>query len=188
MTYVERGRVMNAEAMASRLKEDAERCEVFKCEMERVAGHSVSAANVTRELGQSFEEYWLPADAAAAENYFNATYRKVLGIEFKVFQWIISTARRLPEKCESAEDAYPAQKQLWLAGGLIEEGHREEPQAARFVTPVVAVFDRLGKARVALDRTFEDVSGWDEETRTGVREEIKKHREWLGAIELKIAE
>lgn len=185
-TYLERAGAMNVVAMASRIKADAEKYAAFKSEMRAVEEHSVPAANITRELGLSFAEYWLPGDATAAENYFNAQYRPLLKMSFAVFQWIIAAARRLPDKCSGMEDLYPALKQMWFAGELIAEGERAAPQEAHDITPVVAVFSRLGKAREALERTFEDATSWDEDTRTGVREQIAKFEEWLVKMKTKI--
>lgn len=187
-TYVERAGSMNAAAMASRLSADAAKCADFKTEMRSAAKFMVSAANVSRELGQSFAEYWLPNEAAAAENYFNSHYRPVLQIEFATFQWIISASRKLQDETRSMEDAYPAIKQLLLGGGLIAEGERAAPQESHDATPVVTVFDRLGKARVALDRTFESADGWDADTRNGVREVVAKFEEALNKWKAKLAQ
>lgn len=185
-TYVERSGAMRAAAMESRLAQDAKQYAAFKSEMRQVEKHSVPAAKITRELGISFAEYWLPNEAAAAENHFNAHYRPVLKMSFTVFQWIIAAARRLPEKCESMEDLYPALKQMWFAGELLAEGQRIEAQEAHAATPVVAVFDRLGKARVALEKTFEGATSWDDDTRNGVREQIAKFEEWLEGVKSKL--
>ena len=187
-TYVERAGVMKAEAMAERLAADAVKYAAFKSELRQVEKHSVPAANITRELGLSFEEYWLPNDAVPAENHFNAHYKPVLKMSFAVFRWIIAAARKLPEKSRSMEDLYPALKQMWFAGELIEEGERAEPQEAHDATPVVTVFDRLGKARVALDKTFEGIADWDEDTRAGVREQVNRHEEWLRGIKAKLGD
>jgi len=65
-------------------------------------------------------------------------------------------------------------------------GRRKAMQESHDVAPVVAVFDRLGKARVALERTFEGVDKWDAQTRESVREQIVKFKEWLNSAEAKI--
>ncbi len=171
-TYVERSGAMNAEAVAARLTQDAQKYAAFKGQASEIEVHSVKAANITRELGLSFAEYYLPNDAAAAENHFNSHYKPTLKMSFAVFQWIIAAARRLPDKSKSMEDLYPALKQMWFAGGLIEEGERAEPQESHDATPVVTVFAGLGKAKVALDRSFEGVDKWDTQTRQTVLGQI----------------
>lgn len=187
-TYVERAGSMNAAAGAARLAEDAAKYAAFKSQAGQIEVHSVKAANITRELGLSFAEYWLPNDAAAAENHFNSHYKPTLKMSFDVFQWIIAAARRLPAKSKSMEDLYPALKQMWFAGGLIAEGERAAPQESHDSTPVVAIFDKLGKARVALDRTFENADDWDADTRNGVREVVEKFEEALNKWKAKLAE
>jgi hypothetical protein len=174
--------------MAERLKTDAEKILIFKAEILLVARHSIKSGNLSRELGLSFAEYWLPNDAVSAENFYNTHYGPTLMIGFNTFRWFISASRRLPYEIKSMDDVYPGFKQICFAGELIEEGERAAPQESHDATPVVTVFAGLGKARVALERTFDGVGNWDADTRQGVREQIAKFEEWLDGVKAKLGE
>lgn len=186
MGYEGRAREMDARAMNERLSNDALRFREFRQECKAVEKFSVRAGNIGRELGESFAEYFLPPDRAAAENYFNANYRQKLRMSFETFHWLQAVARKLPERVESMEDLFPAIQTMLFAGELLEPAERDGPQEAHESTPYTLFFERLSKTRVELDKAFARAGEWDEATRSSVREQVEKFEAWLIGVKGKL--
>jgi len=184
--YIARADAKSAEALKAALKADAQKYATFKKEMREVQKFSVESAVIGRELGLSFETYPLPAVHDLAEAHFNQHYRKALEMSYQVFQWLISAARKLPEKIRTMEDVLPALQLNLFASNLLEMPERAAPQEAHDTTPTVSVFKWLGRVRVNLEKTFADVDHWDPDTRNDVRTEIEKTEKWLADWKTKI--
>lgn len=182
LEYTGRAAVMDAEAMKARLANDATRYAEFRREIKSVEKFSVQAANIGRELGVSFAEYWLPPNGPAAEAYFKAHYATALGMSFAVFGQLRIIARKLREPVKKMEELFPALQLTLFAGELLQEPERREPQTAHDGTPVQFFFEKLGKTRVEIEKAMGKVSEWDEETRTAIREQVEKFAAWLQSI------
>jgi hypothetical protein len=185
-SYVEISDRMNNAAFREQLKTDAVKCaECRKCSKEGEKSF-VKATNISRELGLSFEGYYLPSDAASAENFFNKNYAKVLHLRFDQFLWVKSIAKKLPEKCKDFSDIYPVLQLEFFAMGLLEKPQREGIQQSHSTTPVHLFFDILNKTRTKLDKVVEGVTTWAPEVRDDVRKQIAEFRAWIDNVEKQI--
>ena len=188
ITYIERADHQSHAAMAVRIESDAARYKDFCAEGKQLEEHTVRAANIGRELGLSFQEYWLPPDRASAENYFNQHYRKPLGLTFAVFNWLIAASKKLPENCRTMEDVLPAIQLTFFAGGLIAppEGRAVE-QESHETTPTQMFWHHLSRTRLELGKALENAGKWDAATKADIRKTLDEHKHWLEEAEKKIA-
>jgi hypothetical protein len=185
-TYAERATELKSEASKKRIEADAKTYGLFRQEIDGVKNSIVNASNLGRQLGISFEEYWLPPGKAGAENFFNKNYRAKLRMSFQVFCWLKQASSRLPEKCKTVEDCWPAIQMTFFAGGLIEVPQREEQQQSHIVSPVQSFFLNFGAVRHKLEKIAGKADDWDAKIKDGVKEQIKMMRAWLTEIESKL--
>src|SRR5688572_27805699 len=118
-TYLERSNVADREAQAARVAADADKFARFKSETKGVEQHTVKAVNLGREMGISFQEYYLPAGEVAAEVYFREHYAKNLRMSYAVFKWFLAIGRRMDEPAKCMKDAMPALQMSLFAGGFL---------------------------------------------------------------------
>jgi hypothetical protein len=185
-TYTERAAQLSVEAQQARLADDAQKYSAFKTEMASLEKVTVKAANITRELGLSFAEYYLPGKRESAEVYFNQHYRPLLRMSYEVFLWIISAARKLPEKISCMEHVWPGLQLTFFAGELIDVPERTSPQTSQAKTPYVFFFQHLRGLQSELDKRLSDVREWDEETKSGILEEMDRAEKWLETAKAKL--
>lgn len=181
-TYTEEAQQMDTAAMKARLNSDAKKCAEFRKQMGLGEKSFVNAANITREIGLSFSEYYLPSDAAAAENFFNKNYKKVLGLRFDQFQWVKSAARKLPDKCKKLADVYPALQMEFFAAGLLERPERDGQQQSHATTAAQAFFVQLNTARTKLNHICKSSADWTPQIRTEIKKHVDEHQKWLDGV------
>jgi len=181
LTYNERADASKHQAMTVRMIADAEAFQDFLTELKPVAKHTVNAANIARDLGQSFDEYYLPGDTDMAKAYFNQHYADVLKMTFEIFKWIKSAARRLPDKCDKMADIWPEVQLLRFAGNLIELPSQTEKQVSHEMTPYNYVFNKLRSVKNELEKRLLEMNEWDEEVRSSIKSEFERMEKWLAA-------
>lgn len=182
-TYVERTEQYNAETLAARLADDAAKYQSFRTETDAIQVHTLPAARLGREIGLSFQAYWLPARADLAEAYFNQHYAPALGMSFPLFKWFIAISKKLPAQIEDMQDVLPSFQMMLFAGELLEEGQRTEPQVSHQITPFVFFRNQLSGLKADLERRLAESARWDHATRQSIKEEIHRTREWMETVE-----
>lgn len=185
-TYTERARTLDAATQAARIADDAAKYQSFRERMAEVQSHTVPAANIARELGLSFQEYYLPPRKESAEAHFNEHYRTRLQMSFAVFEWLIAAARKLPSVCATMADVMPALQMTLFAGELIEDRQRTEPQHSQEVTPDIGVWNCVTSFKTHLERMLVDTGKWEPEMKQEVRGHIAKARQFLNELEAKL--
>lgn len=182
-TYVERAEQHNLEAQAARLRDDAQKYSVFRQKTAAISEQALPAARLSREMGLSFQAYWLPAKADLAEAHFNAHYAPTLRMSFELFKWFISASRKLPEQIESMQDVVPSLQMRLFAGEQLALAHRTGQQASHEVAPYVFFRKQLSGLRGHLEERLLEKTDWDSTTRSSIRQEIHNTRDWLEKVE-----
>lgn len=187
LNYTDRAATVDGEVQIARLKQDAAKFVEFKSETGTAEKHFVKAVNLGRELGISFEEYYLPAKKELAMGWFNTHYAGELKMSFDEFAWLIGIARRIPDKCKSMADAMPALQLTLFAGELIELPERSESQVSHETTPYAFFFNALRGMQSNLQKQLADADTWDAQTRTSIAQEIERAEAFLAEAKQKLA-
>lgn len=186
-TYLERVAVHDHEALEARLETDVVKYGEFKEQTKGIEQYSVKAVNLGREIGLSFEEYYLPTGEEHAEVYFMEHYAQRLKMSYAMFKWFIGIARRLEAPAKTMREVLPALQLALFAGELLEMPERAETQRAHLVEAPYSIFlHSLQNFQSGFEELLEKAESWDDLTKTKIKEELARTKEWIAEVEAKL--
>ncbi len=185
--YIARSDLARAQASAARLADDGAKFIAFKLAGNQLEVAAIDTASRAREMGLSFQEYYLPPKSESARVYFQTHYAEALRMSFDQFQWFIQISKKQPDAPLSMADAFPVLQLALFAGDFIDLPLRTEAQQSHEQTPYTCFFKTLRGLQTDLGKRLEDSAAWDQSERALIKKEIVQAREFLSNAERQLA-